>query len=136
MKKLPSILFVALFPLVSLSCTRDAMYTIAATPSGMTLVAQDKETMERIIECAITGKCVRLSVMQLLPSRKVFLVEAGTKIAVERGLFSFSGARKVRVLEGEHSGQDGWVYDRTLCQDRSSVPYQLAIARIYGTDGK
>jgi hypothetical protein len=120
MKRLLSILFLACLPLISLSCTRDATYILAAAYSDRILVAEDKEMIERMIECAVTGKCAHLSVMELLPSRKAFLVEAGTKVAARGGLFSFSNARKVHILEGKHSGEDGWVYDRMLCQDRSA----------------
>ena len=133
MNRLPRILFLVLLPLVLLSCTREENYTVAAACDGRILVAQDKDTMERLIDCAITGKCEHLAVMELLPSRKVFLVEAGTTVAMKEGLFSFSNARKVHILEGDHHGEDGWVYDRMLSQDRSSVPYQLAFARIYRT---
>jgi hypothetical protein len=74
--------------------------------------------------------------MELLPSRKVFFVESGTKVVIKEGLFSFSDARRVHILEGRHSGEDGWVYDRMLYPDQSNVPYQLAFASIYQTDGK
>jgi hypothetical protein len=133
MKRLSPILFLALFLPLSLSCTRDTTYKLAGAYEGRILVAQDKEMMERMIDCAITGKCEHLSVMELLPSRKVFLVEAGAEVVMRGGLFSFSNARMVRILEGEHSGQTGWVYDRMLCDDRSSVSSQFAFARIYLT---
>jgi hypothetical protein len=134
MKRLFFILSLALFLPFLLSCTRDTTYTLAGSYEGKILVAQDKELMERMIECAITGKCEHLSVMELLPNRRVFLVDAGTEVAMRGGPFSFSNARKVHILEGERSGQDGWVYDRMLCEDRSSVPSQLAFARLYLTD--
>ena len=127
---LPSILFLALLPLISLSCTCDATYTLSAASGDRIPVAQDKETIERMIDCGITGKCVRPSVMELLPSRKAFLVDAGTKVAVRGGSFSFSNARKVHILEGKHSGEEGWVYDRMLSQGRSSVPARTAHADI------
>jgi hypothetical protein len=133
MKRLSPFLFLALLLLSSLSCTPDTTYTLAGTYEGSILVAQDKEMMERMVDCAITHKCEHLSVMELLPSKKVFLVEAGTEVAMSGGLFSFSNARRVHILEGEHSGQDGWVYDRMLCADRSSIPSQRAFARVYLT---
>jgi len=133
---LSSLLFLALLPLILLSCTQDTNYTVAAVYDSRILVAQGKETMERMIECAITRSCDSLSVMELLPSRKVFSVESGTKVVIKGGLFSFSDARKIHILEGQHSGEDGWVYDRMLYQDQSNVPYQLAFASIYQTDGK
>jgi hypothetical protein len=133
MNRLPRILFLALLPLFLLSCTREENYTVAAAYDGRILIAQDKDTMERMIDCAITGKCGHLSVMELLPGGKVFLLQAGTSVAMRGGLFSFSNARKVHILEGEHRGEDGWVYDRMLCQDQSSVPFQVAFARVYRT---
>ena len=136
MKWLFSILFFALLPLVPLSCTQDTNYTVTAVYDSRILVSQDKETMERMIYCAITRNCDGLSVMELLPSRKVFFVESGTKVVIKEGLFSFSDARRVHILEGRHSGEDGWVYDRMLYPDQSNVPYQLAFASIYQTDGK
>ena len=136
MKRFLAILLVAALPLISLSCTSDVTYTIAAAYDDRILVSQDKEMMERMIECAVTGKCAHLCVMELLPSRRVFTVEGGTKVEVKERLFSLSNARRVRILEGEHSGEDAWVYDRMLCQDRSSAPYQAAFARLYRTDGK
>ena len=136
MKWLLSIPFLALLPLIPLSCTQDTNYTIAAVYDSRILVAQDKETMERMIECAITRNCDGLSVMELLPSRKVFFVESGTKVVMRGGMFSFSDARRVHILEGQHSGEEGWVYDRMLYPDQSNVPYQLAFASIYQTGGK
>ncbi len=133
MNRLGRLLFLALLPLVLVSCTHESTYTVAAAFDGRILVAQDKDTMERMIDCAITGKCAHLSVMELLPSQKVFLVEAGTTVSVRDGLLSFSNARRIHVLEGEHQGKDGWIYDRMLCEDRSSVPYQVAFARLYRT---
>lgn len=136
MKWIISVLFLALLTAFSISCSQDTTYNLAAGRDSRILVAHDKETMERMIECAITSKCSHLSVMELLPSQKVFLVEAGTKVAMEGRPFSFSNARRVHILEGDHRGQDGWIYDRMLCQDRTSTSYQLAFARMYGTDGK
>ena len=133
MKKFFPVLSLALLLPLLLSCTRDTTYTLAGSYEGRILVAQDQGMMEQMIECAITGRCERLSVMELLPTRKVFLVDAGTEVAMRGGLFSFSNARRVHILEGEHSGQDGWVYDRMLYKDRSSVPSQLAFARVYLT---
>jgi len=137
MKWLLATFFVALLlPLVLLSCTQDANYTVTAVYDGRILLAQDKETMERVIECAITRECEPWFVMELLPSRKVFFVKSGTKVVIKGGLFTLSDTIKVHILEGEHGGEDAWVYDRMLYQDKSNVPYQLAFASICRTDGK
>ena len=129
-------LLLASFLLLSLSCTQEANYTVTAAYDSRVLVAQDKETMERLIECAVTRECKPWSVMELLPSRKAFFVESGTRVAAAGGLFTFSDAIKVHILEGEHSGEYAWVYDRMLYQDTSSVPYQLAFASACQTDGR
>ena len=105
-------------------------YTVTTVYDSRILVAQDKETMERVIDCAITHGCEPGFVMELLPSRKVFFVESGTKVVATGGLFTFSDAIKVHILEGEHNGEYAWVYDRMLFQDKSNVPYQLAFASI------
>jgi hypothetical protein len=133
MKRTALILVLVLFPLVFLSCTKQTSYTVAATHDDKILVAQSKETMEYLIDCSITRNCPRVPVMELLYDRKVFFVEAGASVELGNSLFSLSNARKVRVLTGEHSGQYCWVYDRMLYHDRSSLPYQLAFARISET---
>ncbi len=132
MKRIGSLLFLALLPLTSQFCTRDATYVVMPSYDGRILFAHDKETMERMIDCAITGRCDRLSIMELLPTRRVFLVDGGTKVATSEGFFSLSNVRRVRILEGVHGGEEGWVYDRMLCRDRSSGSYQAAFARLYG----
>ena len=48
-----------------------------------------------------------------------------------RDSFSLSDVKKVRILDGEHSGKEGWVYERMLCKDQSSPADQLAFARLY-----
>ena len=136
MKWLLSSLLLALLSLIPLSCTQDTNYTVTAVYDSRILVSQDKETMERMIDCAVTRNCDGLSVMELLPSRKVFFVESGTKVALKGGPFSFSDARKVRILEGQHSGEYAWVYDRMLYPDQSNAPYRLAFASIYRADVK
>ena len=47
-----------------------------------------------------------------------------------RDSFSLSDVKKVRILDGEHSGKEGWVYERMLCRT-SSPADQLAFARLY-----
>jgi hypothetical protein len=136
MKWFSSALFSALFFLSLASCTQDAHYTVAATFDNRILVSQDKETMERMIECAITRRCEGLSIMELLPSRKVFFVESGTKVVIKGGFFSFSDARRVHILQGPHHDEDCWVYDRMLYQDQGNAPYQLAFASMYQSGGR
>ncbi len=130
MKWLLRIFIIASLPLLLLSCSQDASYTVTAAYDSRILVAQDKETMERLIECAVTHECEPWSVMELLPSRKAFFIKSGTKVVVKGGLFAFSDATKVHILEGEHGGEDAWAYNRMLYQDKSNLPYQLAFASI------
>ncbi len=132
--------FAALFPALLLlllaSCTQDSHYIVTASFDNRILVAQDKETMERMIDCAIARRCEGFSIMELLPSRKVFFVESGTKVVIKGGLFSFSDARRVHILQGAHHNEDGWVYDRMLYQDQGNLPYQLAFASMYQSSGR
>jgi hypothetical protein len=97
-----SVLSLALLLTLVLSCTRDTSYTLAGAYEGRILVTQDQAMMERMIECAITGKCEHLSVMELLPTRRVFLIDAGTEVAMRGGLFSFSNARRVHIFVEGH----------------------------------
>ncbi len=131
MKWFCSALFPVFFFLFLASCTQDAHYTVGASFDSRILVSRDKETMERMIECAIARQCEGLSIMELLPSRKVFFVESGTKVVIKGGLFSFSDARRVHILQGPHHNEDGWVYDRMLYQDQGNAPYQFAFASMY-----
>jgi hypothetical protein len=109
----------------SLSCSHDTTFTLSSIYNGRALVAEDRDTMERLIDCAITRTCDGLSAMDLLAKRKVFRVETGTKVMVKDG-FTFSMARKIRILEGEHNGKEGWVYERTL---RRTGGFQQASVR-------
>ena len=136
MKWLSSALFPALFFLFLASCTQDSCYTVAASFDSRILVSRDKETMERMIDCAVARRCEGLSIMELLPSRKVFFVESGTRVAIRGGLFSFSDAKRVHILQGPHQNEDAWVYDRTLYPDQGNVPYQLAFVRMYLNGGR
>ena len=116
--KTASFLFVLLLAFC-VSCSRDSTFTVSSAYQGRALVAEDKDTMERIIDCAITRNCDHLSAMELLPKGKVFRVAAGTRVRVEEFALFSSRARKIRILEGEYSGKEGWVYERTLRPDSS-----------------
>ncbi len=111
---------VALVIASSLSCTHDGPLTLLSPFDDNVLVAEERETMERIIDCAIARVCGDLSVMALLMERKAFLVPCGTTVALQDG-FSLSKARKIHVLSGEHAGKEGWVYERMLTATRSSL---------------
>ena len=123
----------ALFPFALLlvfcvSCSRDATFTLSSAYQGRALVAEDKDTMERIIDCAITQNGDHLA-MDLLPKGNVFRVAAGTRVKVAGFAFSPSRARKIRILEGENSGKVGWVYAALLRPDpgvqQASARYQI-----------
>jgi len=126
MKVLSSTVLFAVLLTFTLSCSRNTTFTLSSAYGTKVLVAQDKDVMERMIECGITGKCDGLCVMELLPSGKVFSVKAGTKVMTRDGL-SFSSVRKIHILEGECSGKEGWVYDRILYEARSDVPFQQSL---------
>jgi hypothetical protein len=130
MSRIISVIFLFLLPLFSFSCTRDTTFTVSAANHDKILVAKDKATMEYLIDCSITHNCERVPVMSLLYDRQVFILDGGSKVTLTERFLSFSHAKRVHVLEGAHTGQDGWVYDRMLFHDRSLVPYQLAFARL------
>jgi hypothetical protein len=46
---------IALLLASSLSCSRDTIFTLSSTHNGRALVAEDRATMERIIDCAIAA---------------------------------------------------------------------------------
>jgi hypothetical protein len=113
MKKLFPAVLLSVVLVFLLSCSRSTTFTLSTAYGANIFVAQDKDVMERIIECGIAGKCDGLCVMELLPTEKVFSVKAGCRVMTRDG-FSFSHARKVRILEGKWHGKEGWVYDRVL----------------------
>ncbi len=120
MKLLSSVVLLAVFLTFTQSCSRDATFTLSNTCGTEVLVAQDKEVMERIVECGITGTCAGLCTMELFPSGKVLSVKAGTRVTASVG-FSFSKVRKIRILEGEFKGKEGWVYELVLYGGHSTV---------------
>ena len=130
MKALSSILLFVVLVALTVSCSHDTTFTLSSAQGIKVPVAQDKAVMERMIDCAIVGKCEGVCTMELLPGGEVFFVRAGTRVMTTGGL-SFSSARKIRVLEGECSGKEGWVYDRMLYAAPSNVPYQRAFASLY-----
>ena len=110
--------FLLALPLLfCLSCSRNTTFTVSSPYQGRVLVAEDKDTMERIIDSTITRNGDPLLVMELLPNGKVFRVADGTKVRVEGFAFFSSRARKIRILEGENSGKEGWVYTAVLRPD-------------------
>jgi hypothetical protein len=129
-----SVLMVGIF-IVSLSlvsCGRDSVYRVSSLSGGDVIVAQEKDTMESIIDCAIARRCKDVSVMEMLRNGKVFRVDPGTRVVtMER--FAFSEARKVRVLEGDGSGRSGWVFDRVLVADEPGTIVNRATASLGAT---
>jgi hypothetical protein len=119
---------IALLLVCSFSCSHDTTFTLSSTYGDKALVAQDPDTIERMIDCGITRDCDRLSVRALLAQGKVFLVDTGTKVTMRDG-FTLSRARRIRVLEGEYAGRTGWIYERMVrSSDRSNPSPQLALA--------
>jgi hypothetical protein len=130
MKCTALVLLVVALTIVSISCSRQTSYSVAAAYDDKVLVAQDKETMEYLIDCSVTRSCPPVPIMKLIYERKVFFIEAGATVKISGSPFSFSDAKKIEVLTGEHNGQYCWVYNRMLYRDRDNMPYQLAFARI------
>jgi len=114
--KRASFLF-ALLLVFCLSCSRDTTFTVWSPYQERVLVTEDKETMERIIDGAITRNGDPLLAMELLPNGKVFRIASGTRVSIEGFTFSSSRARKVRILDGENEGKEGWVYAAVLRPD-------------------
>ena len=113
----------------AVSCS-DTIFTLSTECDRTVLIAQDKDTMEHMIDCGITGKC-DLSMMELLYKGKVFRVDAGTRVMAANS-FTSSDARKVKILDGDHSGKSGWVYERMLIapDQVNGSPVQLAFCRL------
>jgi hypothetical protein len=118
---------IALLLAFSSSCSHDTVFTLSSAYGDKVLIAEDRTTMESTIDCAIAKDCGQLSVRHLLAEGKVFLVDTGTRVAMEDG-FTLSSARRIRVLEGRHAGKTGWIYDRTVRLGRSNRSPRLASA--------
>jgi hypothetical protein len=130
MKVSSSILLFVVFAALTVSCSHDTTFTLSSVNGIKVPVAQSRDVMERMIDCAFAGKCDGVCTMELLPKGEVFFVRPGTRVTTTGGL-TFASARKIRVLDGECSGKEGWVYDRMLYAAPSNVPYQQAFASLY-----
>ena len=106
-----------------LSCSHSGELTLASPSGDAVFISQERETMERLIECALTQECGEISLMALLAQRKVFRVTCGTRVELQDA-FTFSSVRRIRVLDGQYAGKNGWVYERMLCADLGSSTSQ------------
>jgi hypothetical protein len=95
------------------SCEGDRIVPLSSAYGDRVFVAQDRETMESLIDSFITGKRSDGEFIRLLSSQKVFSVGAGRKVLVLEGGY-FARTKKVRVLEGRHKDDCGWVYEVVL----------------------
>ena len=103
----------ALILTIAFSCEGDRGYRLSSASGNRIYVAQDKVIMEQIIEDGIRLHADSASTAHLVAEGRVFSVGDGRKVARLEG-FSFSQATKIRILEGSHAGQEGWVYERML----------------------
>ena len=134
--RLPSSVVCAVLLLsVILSCGRDTTFTLSSAGTEV-IIARDKNVMESMVDCAVAGECNGVRAMELLPSGKVFVVKAGTRVATEATMFALSNVRKVRVLDGERKGSEGWIYDRILYADPRDSSVQRAFEELYLADKK
>ncbi len=111
----------------SCSCSHDTVVTLSSAYGDRVLVAEDRTTMESMIDCTVARDCDHLSGRHLLAQGKIFLVDTGTRVAMEDG-FTLSAARSIRVLEGRHAGKTGWIYERTVRLGPAIHAPQLASA--------
>jgi hypothetical protein len=121
----------ALFTSVCMSCSHESVYKITTAYDTKTLVTRDKLTMEKLIDCSITRQCGHETVMELFPGRQALFLKSGTRVTVTVSMFAFSDAVRVHVLEGEHAGEDVWVYNRILNSDKGNVRDQVAFVRLW-----
>ncbi len=113
MRAVPFLAVCALVLVWGVSCTRQTTFTLSYGDNRSVIVAEDLETMRKLIEVSATGKYEDLSLADLFSKQKVFLVQAGTKVEV-KGAHLFGRNVRIHILEGEHSGMDGWVHKNML----------------------
>ena len=92
---------------------REAIFTVSAITHGRILVADEKETIEHLIDCTVVSRCDSGLVMKLMASGSIFFVEPGTRVSADNGL-TLSNVRRVRILNGSHSGREVWINARLL----------------------
>jgi hypothetical protein len=107
------LLMLALALTLSVLRGREAIFTVSAVTHGRILVADEKETIEHLIDCTVVSRCDSGLVMKLMASGSVFFVEPGTRVSADNG-FTLSNVRRVRILNGSHSGREVWINARLL----------------------
>lgn len=113
MKKVMFLVACAAVIVTLMLCTREATYTLFYGDNKNVIVAEDVETMRRLIEYYVAGKPDALPVMDLFVQKKVFLVPAGTRVVV-KDAHLFGRNVRIQILEGEYQGKDGWVHKSML----------------------
>jgi hypothetical protein len=94
-------------------CARETIFTLSDARSENVIVAEDLDTMRKVIEAAATRTYQNLPLVDLIAKRKVFLVQSGTRVEVKEAHLFGRNAR-VEILEGEHAGRLGWVQKSML----------------------
>ena len=109
------ILILVLGAVLWFSCPSNRQYVLSGVSGDQILVSRDRETMETIIDCAITRRCDDPSSTRIVLENGLFTAEKGTAVSLLEG-FTFSPAKHIRILHGIHAGEVGWVSDRMLQQ--------------------
>lgn len=94
-------------------CGRERVAVLSSDYGEQVFVAEDKETMESLIDLFVSGNRSHASLMGLLAEGRVLCVRAGTKVIVAED-DSFARTKRIRITEGEYEGRDGWVYEIML----------------------
>ena len=113
MKIIMLIVALMFIPLYLFSCQGHTTHTLSSLSGSEIFVGYDRKTIEHMIDCGITHHCADVRPMELLLQHRLFCAEDGTKVAVLEG-FSFSPVRKIRILQGIHTGEVGWVSEQML----------------------
>ena len=94
-------------------CARETTYTLFSEHGGNVIVAEDLDTMRKVIEAAATRTYQNLPLVDLIAKNKIFLVQSGIKVQVKEAHLFGRNAR-IEILEGEHTGRLGWVQKSML----------------------
>ncbi len=76
-------------------------------------MARDQGTMEQIIDKGIRLRLDQTFLNDRVLKDRLFSVGDG-RSAVLLAPFNFSSVKKIRILDGRHTGEEAWVHERFL----------------------